>query len=135
MIEITPENRTKKLREFGFILAGGLTLIFGIIGPWLRGHQAPTWLWVVNSLLVSLALIAPKSLNKIEKLWHKFGHMLGAINSRIILTLVFYILITPMGTLMKLNGYDPLTRNTGKNKNSYQIKSKQRPAKHMIKPW
>ena len=73
-----------KLREFGFVLAGGLSLIFAVIGPWLRNHPAPIWLWIVNSILVTLALLAPQTLAPIEKLWLRLGNVLGAINSRII---------------------------------------------------
>ena len=77
-------NKPKKLaqlREFGFVLAGGLSLIFAVIGPWLRNHPAPIWLWIVNSILVALALLAPQALAPIEKLWLRLGNVLGAINS------------------------------------------------------
>ena len=82
--------RTTQLREFGVVMAGGLTLIFGVLGPWLRHHPAPVWLWIVNSVLVGLALLAPRALGPLERLWLRFGLLLGAINNRIILALVFY---------------------------------------------
>ena len=124
-----------KLREFGFVLAGGLSLIFAVIGPWLRNHPAPIWLWIVNSILVTFALLAPQTLAPIEKLWLRLGNVLGAINSRIILTLLFYGIFTPMGLIMRARGIDPLKRKTNQQAKSYRLASKSRPGSHMLKPW
>ena len=71
--------RTTQLREFGFVVAGGLTLIFGVLGPWLRHHPAPSWLWIVNSVLVALALLAPRALDPLERLWLRLGLLLGVL--------------------------------------------------------
>ena len=124
-----------KLREFGFVLAGGLSLIFAVIGPWLRNHPAPIWLWIVNSILVVLALLAPQALAPIEKLWLRLGNVLGAINSRIILTLLFYGIFTPMGLIMRARGIDPLKRACNEQAKSYRLNSKSRSGSHMVKPW
>lgn len=136
-INLLMAHKSKKteLREFGFVLAGGLSLIFGVIGPWLRNHPAPIWLWIVNSILVTLALLAPQALAPIEKIWLRLGNVLGAINSRIILTLLFYGIFTPMGLIMRARGIDPLKRKTNKQANSYRLVSKSRAGSHMVKPW
>ena len=128
-------KKLAQLREFGFILAGGLSLIFGVIGPWLRNHPAPIWLWIVNSILVAFALLAPKTLAPIEKLWLRLGNVLGAINSRIILTIVFYGLFTPMGIAMRIKGHDPLGRKMNSSLKSYRATTKPRAGKHMLKPY
>jgi hypothetical protein len=128
-------KKLAQLREFGFILAGGLSLIFGVIGPWLRNHPAPIWLWMVNSILVAFALLAPKTLAPIEKLWLRLGNVLGAINSRIILTIVFYGLFTPMGIAMRIKGHDPLGRKMNSSLKSYRATTKPRAGKHMLKPY
>ncbi len=132
---MTPKSRFKQLREFGFVMAGGLTLIFGILGPWLRHHPAPLWLWLLNSLLVILALLAPRSLMPLERLWMRLGLVLGAVNSRIILTLLFYGLFTPMGAVMRSRGYDPLRRRLDPAAASYRLTSRVRPGSHMAKPF
>ena len=128
-------KKLAQLREFGFILSGGLSLIFGVIGPWLRNHPAPIWLWMVNSILVAFALLAPKTLAPIEKLWLRLGNVLGAINSRIILTIVFYGLFTPMGIAMRIKGHDPLGRKMNSSLKSYRATTKPRAGKHMLKPY
>jgi hypothetical protein len=130
-----PSQRPAQLREFGFVLAGGLTLIFGILGPWLRHHPAPLWLWLLNSVLVILALLAPRSLDPLERLWMRLGLGLGAINSRILLTLMFYGIFTPMGVLMRARGHDPLRRRLDPAVASYRLPSPVRPGSHMAKPF
>jgi hypothetical protein len=128
-------TRTQQLREFGFVMAGGLTLIFGIVGPWLRHHPAPTWLWLLNSVLVLLALLAPRSLDPLERFWLRLGLLLGAINSRVLLSVLFYGVVTPMGAVMRSRGHDPLRRQLQKNVNSYRLPAKVRNGQHMAKPY
>lgn len=128
-------NQNHRLRQFGFIFAGGLTVIFGIIGPLLRKHSAPNWLWIVNTIIILVALMRPKILEKPEKLWLRIGLVLGAINSRIILTIVFYSLFTPMGIAMRIKGHDPLSRKMNSSLKSYRATTKPRPSKHMLKPY
>jgi len=130
-----PSKSPAQLREFGFVLAGGLTVIFGILGPWLRHHPAPLWLWLVNSLLVILALQAPRSLRPLERLWTRLGLVLGAVNSRIILTLLFYGVFTPMGAVMRSRGHDPLRRRLDPAAASYRLPPQVRPGSHMAKPF
>jgi hypothetical protein len=65
----------------------------------------------------------------------RLGNVLGAINSRIILTLLFYGIFTPMGLIMRARGIDPLKRKTNQQANSYRLVSKSRPGSHMVKPW
>jgi hypothetical protein len=127
--------RTTQLREFGFVVAGGLTLIFGVLGPWLRHHPAPSWLWIVNSVLVALALLAPRALDPLERLWLRLGLLLGAVNNRIILGVVFYGLLTPMGLLLRWRGNDPLRRRFEAAAASYRLPSRDRPGAHMAKPY
>ena len=127
--------RSTQLREFGFVMAGGLTLIFGVLGPWLRHHPAPLWLWIVNSVLAGLALLATRALGPLERLWMRFGLLLGAINNRIILALVFYGLLTPMGLVLRWRGRDPLRRRFEAAAASYRLPSRDRPGAHMAKPY
>jgi Saxitoxin biosynthesis operon protein SxtJ len=130
-----PYNRNHHLRQFAFIFTGGLTLIFGIIGPLVRQHWAPNWLWILNSIIILIALINPKILDKPEKLWLRIGLVLGAINSRIILTIIFYGLFTPMAIAMRSKGRDILKRKMNLSLKSYRVTAKPRPGKHMLKPY
>lgn len=114
------EIRTKILREFGLLVGG----IFGIIGfwPWIF-HQENLRVWavVVAGVLILPALFFPRLLVYPYHLWMRIGHWLGWVNSRIILGLLFYVVFTPVGFLIRLVKEDPLHRSFEKNKESYRI--------------
>ena len=61
------------------------------------------------------------------KYWLKFAHILGVINTKIILTLIFFIFFTPLGLFMKLFRIDILTKKISFTKDSYWINRKEKP--------
>ena len=103
------ENISKKqLREFGLLIGFGFPILIGWLLPSLFGHQFRAWtLWIgVPGLLIGL--IAPRLLYYPYKVWMASGHVLGWINSHIILGLVFIFVLQPIAYIMRLTGYDPL---------------------------
>jgi len=123
---------TKELRSFGFILAGGFPLMFGLVAPWSRGHA---WPWIVGGLALLLALAAPAVLRPFYYVWMKIGLVLGWINTRIILTVCFYLLITPVGLVMRLAGKDPMHRHPDDQADSYRKPSEELPPERMKAPY
>ena len=114
------KNLSKKtLREFGFLIAFGFPIIIGWFIPFIFSHSFREWtLWVgIISLMVTL--IKPYSLYYPYKIWMKLGYILGWINSRIILGLVFILVLQPIAIVMRFIGYDPL-RIKKTNKNTYR---------------
>ncbi len=132
--EIPPANR-KRLREFGFVTGIGLILIFGLFLPWIKGHSAPTFLWVLSAILIALGAIAPMTLRPAYYLWMRFGAILGWINSRIILGIVFYGLVFPIGLLFKAMKKDPMERQFDRQRSSYRKKSALLPPSRMENPY
>ena len=111
------KNLSKKtLREFGFLIAFGFPIIIGWFIPFIFSHSFREWtLWVgIISLMVTL--IKPYSLYYPYKIWMKLGYILGWINSRIILGLVFILVLVPIAFIMKMTGYDPLRKKSNNNK-------------------
>ena len=109
------ENISKKqLREFGLLIGFGFPIIIGLLLPAFAGHGFRSWtLWIGFSGLI-LGLTSPRLLYYPYKCWMKLGHLLGWINSYIILGLVFIIILQPIALVMYLFGYDPLrTRRKG----------------------
>ena len=98
----------KQLREFGFLIGFGLPLIIGWLIPYLTGHAFRAWtLWISVPTLV-IGIISPRSLQKPFQAWMQLGHLLGYVNSRIVLGIVFLFVLQPISFVMRAFGYDPL---------------------------
>jgi hypothetical protein len=125
----------KELREFGFLTGGIIAGLFGLILPLMKGHSLPIIPWVIAIVLVGLAIFLPKSLDPIYRVWMKIGLALGWVNSRIILSIVFFIILTPMALIMKLLKRDTMARNFDFQGETYRISSKINPRSGMEKPY
>ena len=84
------------------------------------GSYWPYWLGAA-ALFVLLALAAPRVLAPFNRLWAKFGLLLHGIISPVILAILFYGCITPIGYLMRLTGKDPLRLRFEAERQSYWI--------------
>ena len=113
----------KQLRKFGILIGFGFPLLIGWLIPALTGHGFREWtLWVgFPGLLIGLT--SPRLLYYPYKFWMKLGVILGWVNSRIILGVVFIIVLLPISFVMRLIGYDPL-RNKRKGEKTYLEKRK-----------
>tara|TARA_Y100000991_G_scaffold191273_1_gene158132 strand:- start:267 stop:659 length:393 start_codon:yes stop_codon:yes gene_type:complete len=118
------KNISKKLlREFGFLFGFALPFLIGWIFPALGGHPFRTWTLWISFPSIILAISKPKLLLYPYKAWMKLGHILGWINSRIILGLVFVIILQPIALIMRIYGYDPLRIKKFKQKSYREIKT------------
>ncbi|PTN11174.1 SxtJ family membrane protein [Nitrosomonas aestuarii] len=117
--QITPAE----LRKFGFVTAGMLVLFFGLLIPWIWGFAWPTWPLIAAAILTTMALIAPASLRPVYKIWMRFAEMLGWINTRIILGLIFFLLFLPVGLIMRIFN-DPMRRKLDQTVGTYRVPSK-----------
>ena len=109
----------KILREFGFLISFVFPILIGWILPALGGHSFRIWTLFISFPALILASIRPGLLFYPYKAWMKLGYILGWINSRIILGLVFFMVLQPIAILMKLFGHDPL-RIKKSNQKSYK---------------
>ena len=124
------EITNKQLRSFGFTVGG----IFALIGFWpliVRGEDPRWWAVVVAGCLLVPAAVFPKSLTWVYKGWMALGHVLGWINTRIILGFVFYFIVTPIGIVRRLLGKDPMGRRLRPDLESYRVPRNLRPASHL----
>ena len=121
---------TKELRTFGLMIGG----IFSIIGLWpmiIRGDSPRTWALALGGALVGLGLVLPASLRYVHQVWMKIGHLLGWINTRILLGVIFYGLITPIGLVMRLFGKDYMHRALLQEADTYRVIRSPRSRLHM----
>lgn len=102
-----------------------MAIAFGIIGliPAWKDHWTISYVfWGISVILFLLpALIYPMSLRPIHKYWMKFAIAVGWFNSRLILSLMFYLVFTPVALFMKLIGRDPLERRYVKESDTYWV--------------
>ena len=109
----------KKLREFGFLIGGIFVVIAAILFYFEK--ESYYYLAIAGVLLIIPAFFYPKLLLPIHKLWMAFSVVLGYFSTRLILGILFYLVITPMGLIAKLFGTDFLDRKIEKNKETYWI--------------
>jgi hypothetical protein len=95
-----------RLREFGLIMAIFFSLV--CLFPVLSGGRVRLWPIPLLLLFLSGALFMPALLAPLFRVWMTFGAVLGYINLRIILGLVFFVLLTPIAILLRLLGKDVL---------------------------
>ena len=122
----------KELRNFGLLVGG----VFCLIGIWpvIRyGEGLRLWAVLPGALLIPLGLMAPTVLAPVFKIWMKVGHIMGWINTRIILGVLFFGIITPMGVVMRLSGWDSMRRALSKDAESYRVVRQARPRSHMTR--
>jgi predicted membrane metal-binding protein len=112
--------RYKTEREFALLFAAVATLV-AFWPLWPIHAPKPAWLLVALLFLVT-GLALPRLLTPVHRLWMKVGAGLGWVNSRIILGVVFFVLVTPIGLGMRLLGKDPLRMRSGRTGNSYWIR-------------
>jgi hypothetical protein len=125
----------KGLRDFGFLIGGLIAIIFGLLIPVLRQHS-PHWLpWIIGGVMVGLALVAPRFLNPIYHAWMRFGLIMHAIQTPLILGIVFYLIVLPMGIIKRLLGDDPMRRKLENETATYRVPSKVRTKISMERPF
>src|SRR5689334_11092600 len=124
----TPSRQ--KLRSFGLVLASG----FFVIGMWptvFRHHNPNRWAVGLSLLFVSAGILIPNALKYVHRVWMTFGNVLGWINSRVLLTVVYYVVVTPLSLIIGLVGHDPMNRKFDKGTDTYRVVRRPRPASHM----
>ena len=95
----------------------------------------PLWPWVVGGILTIWAVILPKTLRPVYRVWMAVGHVLGWINSRIILGIVFYIVILPAGGIMRVFRKDPMARGFDAQASTYRVSSSNQSKNHLERPF
>ena len=121
---------TKELRSFGLLVGG----VFSVIGAWpllMRGEPFRLWAIGLGGVLILLGVVMPSVLAPLHKAWMWIGHILGWINTRILLTIVFFGLVTPMGILFRLMGKDTMKQAFTQNSPTYRVLRNPRPRGHM----
>ena len=108
-------------RSFGVVFF----VVFLLIGLWpiLKGNEIRIWSIVISLIFLTLGILNSKILTPFNKVWFRFGIFLGNFISPIIMGIVFFLVVTPTGLIMKLFRKDLI--NLRKNNSStYWIEKK-----------
>lgn len=106
-------------RAFGLVFAGGFLVI--AVMPLFHGGALRWWSVGVAALVALVALVKPAFLAGLNRLWTKLGILLSKVVSPIALGILFYVVITPIGLVIRLAGKDPLRLKFDPNAESYWI--------------
>jgi Saxitoxin biosynthesis operon protein SxtJ len=103
-----PEVKGSSDHSFGLVIAAFFALV--AVLPALHRPPSPIrwWAAALAAAFLALALVRPDALSPLNRLWQKLGLLLSRIVSPIVLALLFYLIVTPVGLLMRTFGEDPL---------------------------
>ena len=115
-------NSKSSNRSFGFLFF----VVFLIIGLWplKNGGDINSYFLIASTIFLILGLINSKILSPLNKLWIKFGEILGAVIAPIVMAIVYFIFLTPVSLIVRVFGKDLLGLKFLKEKKSYWIKRK-----------
>ena len=111
--------RMSSNRNFGLVFF----FVFLIISLWPLLNEDPLRIWsiIIAIIFLILGLMNSKLLTPLNVLWFKFGILLGSIVAPIVMGIVFFLVITPIGFVMKIMGKDLLNKKKDNDKKSYWI--------------
>jgi hypothetical protein len=100
-------------------------IVFLIIAlyPMLKGQDLRLWSLIISLIFLILGIINSTVLTPLNKIWFKFGILLGNIISPIVMAIVFFVVVTPTGIIMKILRKDLIGLKKN-NKNTYWIEKK-----------
>lgn len=129
---------TAELRKFGWVTGLLIILFIGVLLPWLADKSILAWQEItlpIGAVLILWSFIHPASLTHVYKPWMYLAEKIGWVNTRIIMALLFYVIIMPIGVVMRLFGHDPMARKFETQMQSYRITKAPQPKDHMETPY
>ena len=107
-------------RSFGLVFF----VVFLIVALWPLKHDEDIRLWslVLSIIFFILGIFNSKFLTPLNKLWFKFGILLGSIVSPFVMGIVYFFVVTPTGLFMRLLGKDLLKKDKVKSASTYWTK-------------
>lgn len=130
-----PDLDRKGLREFGLLMAAVIVVLFGAVLPWLFDAGWPRWPWILAVLFVLPALLSPELLRPVYRGWMRVGLFLNRIMTPLILSIVFYLVFTPMAIILKLLGKDAMRRDLDPTAETYRIDNRDTKLGDMERPF
>ena len=125
MSEIASHVSTEQSSEKSFGVVFSIVFLIVALYPLINSAGLRIWALVVSIIFFLLAFLAPKILVLPNKLWFKFGLLIGSIIAPIVITIIYFVTVLPTGLIMRLLGKDLLRQKLYKNAKSYWIERKE----------
>ena len=122
MSEISSHVSTEQSSEKSFGVVFSIVFLIVALYPLINSAGLRIWALVVSIIFFLLAFLAPKILVLPNKLWFKFGLLIGSIVAPIVMAFVYFVTVLPTGLIMRLLGKDLLKQKLDKNAKSYWVK-------------
>ncbi len=122
MSEIADHVSTEQSSEKSFGVVFSIVFLIVALYPLINSESLRIWALVVSIIFFLLAFLAPKILVLPNKLWFKFGLLIGSIVAPIVMAFVYFVTVLPTGLIMRLLGKDLLKQKLDKNAKSYWVK-------------
>ena len=114
-----------ELRKFGLLFG----FIGAVAGTYLVWKESPYWPWVLGAAgcFALTGVVAPRLLRPIYGVWMKLAFVLAWINTRLLLGLFFYLVMTPIGLILRVMGKDLLDKRIDRARRSYWVRREAAP--------
>ena len=109
----------RDLRKFG-LMVGGVFLLLGLLFLARHPNRTPYFVWPGGILMIAGAII-PRAIKWIYIAWMSVAFVLGFVMAHVILALLFFLIITPLGLIARLSGKDFLSLKLDRSAKSYWI--------------
>jgi len=127
LITVNTNPTKRELRQFGFIWLGFL-IFFGLVA-WFKfdNHPVAQGLWIASVVVPVIGWFVPPFMKAVFVGMSYAAFPIGFVVSHVILAMVYYLVLTPIGILMRLFRYDPMRRQLQPDSPSYWIKREPHP--------
>ncbi|MBM3298643.1 MAG: hypothetical protein FJY85_01660 [Deltaproteobacteria bacterium] len=113
--DVEPKKRDMNILAVLFLVIPGIIGLYSVL--WKGSSNG--YIWMGGGALLAATRIVTPLFRMIFKLWIRFSVILGFFISRTLLTLIFFLVITPMGLIMRLMGKDPMDRKFDPRADTY----------------
>lgn len=132
---LIPEPDRNGLRDFGLTSGAIVAVLFGFLLPWLMEREFPLWPWIVCGVLVAWSLVGARTLRPVYRVWMRFGILMSRVTVPVLMSLVFFLVVTPLGAIRRLLTGDPIARHRDPSLDSYRLPSERRKPEDMKRPF
>ena len=121
MVEHNSQMASNQSSEKSFGIVFSIVFLIVALYPLSNSEDIRLWALIVSAVFLLLAFVVPNVLSLANKLWFKFGILLGSIIAPIVMALVYFLTVLPTGLIMRLLGKDLLKQKLDKSSESYWI--------------